>query len=307
MRAAPDRSKTIRRAAGWGVGVLLLGASVVFALRGVSLADVVAVSPQTAGLLTALVLTNLLLTAALFWSITRSFPARPPVPFAVMAALIAVSNLLNYIPVVRAGLWGRAAYLKARHAFSVGSSLRVLGVVLGLAVLVVGGMGFIALAWPAMGVEWALRWQWVVVGWWGLLAIAVTFVAARWGGQGNATAAAWVPLRAADVGVATLRLWVCFDLLGITLGLREAAVLASASLLVKLAGLTPNGLGLSEWVVAGLSVVLAPVEAGVAAAAALIDRAVEVVVSVVAGSIGAGWLKLNRSPEPRPRARRVGA
>jgi len=101
----------------------------------------------------------------------------------------------------------------------------------------------------------------------------------------------WAPLRTVDLAVSAGRLWLAFEVMGAPIGYGDAVVAASASLLVKLAGLTPNGLGLSEWAVAALSSALAPVSTATGAAAALLDRAAEAVVLIVAGSISAWWLR----------------
>ncbi len=97
---------------------------------------------------------------------------------------------------------------------------------------------------------------------------------------------------AADVGFAAAagRTWWCFVVLGVDIDFQHAAVLAAASLLVKLSGLTPNGLGLAEWVVAGLATMLTPIESATVAAAVLLDRAVEVGVMLLAGLFGLGAL-----------------
>ena len=98
---------------------------------------------------------------------------------------------------------------------------------------------------------------------------------------------AWIPLRTLDLAAATGRTALAFAAVGQPLTVGQATLLASSATLVRLTGLTPNGLGLSEWVVAGLAAALSPVDAALAAAAALLDRAIEVAVSVAAGGVGA--------------------
>jgi len=283
--AATSRSKQLRQAAGYGVGVALLGFAIFYAVRGVEWSAVSQTSTWVVAALAGLVLLNLLLTAGLLWSVTRSFAAEPAVGFWTMAALIAVSGVLNYIPLVRAGLWGRAAYLKKFHGLAVRDSLLMLGVVLGLAVAVLGTVSLVVLVLPGDVAWWAC----------GAALLVQTFVAPRaWGRalrRPTAGAWIWVPLRTLDLTAAAGRLWLAFGVVGVELTWKDAVLLASANLIVKLVGLTPNGLGLSEWLIAALSAAMMPIAAATAAAAALVDRAVEVVVVLIAGAAGGAWLR----------------
>lgn len=269
----------------WAAG--LLGAAVVFAIRGV---DVGAVTDRVAeggaarpAAIGALVGLNLLATAWLAGSLTACFGPRPPVPAGRMLRLIAASQLLNYLPAVRAGLVGRAAFLKRCHGLRLRDSGYVLLLTLGLtaATLAVAAAGPLLVA--TLHAE--PRWAWAGSA----LGLAVLTLTAGAAGQRlpgvGARAWVWVPLRALDLAAATGRTALAFAAVGQPLTVGQATLVASGSTLVKLTGLTPNGLGLSEWVVAGLAAALAPVEASLAAAAALLDRAVEVAVSVGAG----GW------------------
>lgn len=279
------RSKRLRHASGFVVGLVLLGLAMGYAVRGVEWSVVTQTSPWVVAGLAGLVLLNLLLTAGLFWSVTRSFTADPAVKFGAMLSLIAVSGVLNNIPLVRAGLWGRAAYLKKYHGLAVRDSLLTLGIVLGLAVSVLGTMSLVLLVMPGPTAGWAC-------------AAAILFQAAiaprAWAKalrRPTAGAWMWVPLRTLDLAAAAGRLGLAFSVVSVELTWTNAVLLASANLIVKLVGLTPNGLGLSEWVIAALSAAMMPIEAATAAAAALIDRAVEVAVMLIAAAMGAAWLK----------------
>jgi uncharacterized membrane protein YbhN (UPF0104 family) len=247
MEQRQGRRKRWKMAAGVVLGVGLLAAALVFAVRGTDWSVWQRIGLAELAGLVLLVWVNVGLTGLLFWAVTRGFGARPAVGPGKMTGLIAVSGLLNYVPVVRAGLWGRAVYLKKYHGVAVRDSLRILVIVLGLVLPLTVG-----------------RWLPVPSG-------------AAW---------AWVPLRLLDYGVATARLWVCFAVLGEAVDWRQAAVLGAASMLTKLSGLTPNGLGLAEWVVAGLAALVSPLEAASAASAALLDRAAEVVGVVGSGAVG---------------------
>ncbi|MBB6431105.1 hypothetical protein [Algisphaera agarilytica] len=283
------RPLNVRRLIGFLVGVVLLGLAIGFALRGVELSVLGEAAAWEFAALGGLVVLNLLLTSLLFWGVTRPFAPVPEVGCRTMAALLAVSGVLNYIPVIRAGLWGRAAYLKKFHGLAVKDSLLILGVVLGLAVSVLGTVCLVLLLLPGE------------TGWWACVgALAVqTFMSGRvWGKALRRPAVGawmWVPLRTLDLAAAAGRLWLAFGIVGVELTWTDAVLLASATLVVKLVGLTPNGLGLSEWVVAALSAAMMPIGTATAAAAALVDRTVEVGVMLLAGAAGAWWLKREAS------------
>ena len=278
-RAVPHAMKW-RKAAAAVVGLVLMSGAVWFALRSVDGSGLAQIRLARVWPIAAAVVLNFLLTGLLFWSVTRCFASRRPVGWFTMTALIFVSGLLNYIPVVRAGLWGRAVFLQRRHGVAVVDSVKVLGIVLALAAAIVAGGGAVLLI-ELDAVAWGLLAALVVV-----LSLAGPRVASRVVPHADATRWLWVPLRVLDYLTAGLRLWLCFAALGVELGGREALVMAAGSLLSKLSGLTPNGLGLAEWVVAGLAALLTPVEAALAASAALLDRAVEVAVTLVGGVAG---------------------
>ena len=167
-------------------------------------------------------------------------------------------------------------------------SLVILGVVLVLTALVVGGSGLLLLVCPA-----SVRWPFTA----GVLLVATVLAPTLgrrllrrpvWAGW------AWVPLRVLDFVAAAGRLGLALVVVGQPVSAADVAVLASASLLVKIAGLTPNGLGLSEWAVVALSAAVTPIEASAAAAAALMDRAAEVLVSVAMGGASLWALRAQR-------------
>lgn len=272
---------------GTAAAVGLLALAVWFAGRGMDWAVLRQARPGDLAMLAGLVGVNLLATAGVFWLITLSFHARPRVGYGVMLELIAASSLLNYIPGIRPGLWGRAAYLKARHGLPVGQSVVILGCVLGLAVVGAGAaMGLLVT--PRDGAaEAAPPWGWVVfLGGVVVLSFVTPRVAATVLRRRVVMGWLWLPLRVVDLLAAAGRLWLAFRIVGQPIGFDAAVLAGAAALLVRLAGVTPNGLGLSEWVVAGLTGVLEPVSAATGAAAALVDRAVEVAVVVVAGMVG---------------------
>ena len=296
----PAARQRVRKISGAVVGVGLLGAAVVLAARGVDGAALRAVPGWVLPLIAAGVGVNLLATAALMYVMTRGYATDTPVGYPEMVAVVAWSGLLNYVPVIRAGLWGRAAYLKRTHGLAVRDSVKLLGVILGLAGVVLGSLGLLGVALRG-GAFWGAA---------GGAGVGLTGVLV-WGalrpravGLRRGAAWLWVPLRLVDLAAAAGRLWLGFYAVGHVVSAREAVVLTCASLLVKLTGLTPNGLGLSEWAVAAVAAAVSPVSAASAAAAALVDRAVEVPVAIVAGLVG--WAALRKRERERERRDRVG-
>lgn len=274
---------------GYGAGGVLLVLALGFAVSGIDMAALRSAPPWAFGLLAGLVGANYVFTGLMFWNITLSFDAQPRVGIGRMLGLITASGLLNYIPMIRAGTWGRTVYLKQRHGLPVRQSVTILAIVLALTVAVVGGGGAILLLFPP-----AVRWG-VVLGGLVLLTSLTPVVAPRCLRRPVIAGWGWLPWRTLDFAAAAGRLWLGMLIVGQPVDVADVVVLTSASLLVKIAGLTPNGLGLSEWVVAALSAAVTPIEASVAAAAALVDRAAEVLVTVVLGGLALVGL---RQPQP---------
>ena len=93
-------------------------------------------------------------------------------------------------------------------------------------------------------------------------------------------------LRALDLALAAARLWLLLRLVGADPTPMLCLLLASAGILVKLTGLTPAGLGLSEWAQLAVASAAATVDPAALAAALLIDRALEVAVVSASGAWG---------------------
>lgn len=285
MATDERRWRRVQRVIGVTVGAALCVAAIVVAARGVDWSVLRQVSPWQAAALAAGVLGNLIVTAAMFWIVTRSFDAQPTVSFGRMTALIGVSALLNYLPLPRPGMVGRTAYLKLKHELPVRQSVMILAVIFASSVAVLG-----ATAVALMAVPGAARWLVAAAA---LVAISMCTgpIARRVLRRPVVAGWTWMPLRALDMAISAFRVWIAFGIVGVELGYAEAIITGAAALLVRMAGLTPNGLGLSEWVVAALSAALAPVSTATGAAAALIDRAMEVVVISVAGALSAWRFK----------------
>jgi len=249
---------------------------------------------------------NLLFTGLLFWAVTRSFDADPPSPASEMTLLIAASHLLNYLP-LRPGLAGRAAFLKATRGLPLRQSVLVLLVILVLAAGVLGivGLAIVVAATAASGTAGAAEATAdphhaivaaqragiaAVVGLL-LLSPAVGPIAGRLLHRSIWRGWLWIPLRLGDLLISGARLWLVFDMIGQPLPYWQAVAITAGAMLVALTGVTPNGLGLREWVIAGGAALLSPIDGEHALLASLIDRAAEVVVVMGIGLPATVWLR----------------
>lgn len=266
--------RSFRSNAAWvalGVGLALVIAALIYALLKVDF-SLEHAKPWHAIVLLAAVIMNLLLTSTLWWAMTLSFDARPPVGFKKMFSLVCASALLNYLP-LRAGLVGRTAYLKMKHKLPVKQSIVIIFTMVGLSALVLGGAtAIIQLAPPdlQLGVSLVSTFVGLIV-----IPLAARGILRRKLKYGWA----WIPLRMMDLAITTLRMWVAFRVVGYELSVTESIVVAAGGMIVALSGITPNGLGLREWAIGGLSSAAVPV----ALAAAVVDRAIETLVIAVAG------------------------
>jgi uncharacterized membrane protein YbhN (UPF0104 family) len=255
------------------VGVVLLVGAIMMAVTQVNFEQLKQARPWQVGALVAAVIANLLVSGVLWWSVTLSFDAKPAVNFGRMFALVCASGLLNYLP-LRPGLFGRAAYLKMKHNLPLRQSAWITLVVLGLSGLVLGGAAAI--------VQFiAADYQYEVALAAAVIATIITPVAAgRLLKRKIVAGWLWVPVRVADVLVSAVRLWVVFDVVGQPISYSDAVLAASAGLFVSMLGITPNGLGLREWAIAGVT---SATTGHIGFAAAVIDRGVEAVVVTLAG------------------------
>jgi len=272
------------------VGLAMVVAALWYALAGVKWQVIADTPPMDFVMLAGLVVASVVLTGALFWQVNLSFDAKPPVALIRMIELIAASSLLNYLP-LRPGLLGRAAYLKARHSMPLRQSVQVLLIVIGLSTVV-------AMLTVLVGVLPAdLRWY----GGGGAVVIvsAGTPPIARLLLRRRVTHAwAWIPMRCMELAVAAGRLWLAFAIVGSEIAYWQALIAAAGGFLVSLTGLTPNGLGLREWVVTALATMVSPALTAPAALATVIDRAAEAVVFAVVGLASLAHIGPQLRPSP---------
>ncbi len=279
-----------RAVGGWLLAAVLLGSAVWFGSRGFEAHVLIALTWRSVAVLAGLVLLSFVVSGMLFSVVTRGFAHQPAVPVRTMTALVMASGLLNYIPALHPGLWGRAAYLRRYHRLLVRDSvvIQLLVIAVALAVLASVAGALVLTRWLELGAAWQWLTAFVAVG-----VVSVAMLSIRRCALLRAHRSVWLwPMyRWVDLLATAMRLLIAFEVLGVEVTYMDVVLMASGSLLVRLVGLTPNGLGLSEWTVSVLSAVINPGTQAAAAAAALLDRAVEFLVTCVCGGVSLMWLK----------------
>ena len=202
-----------------------------------------------------------------------------------MLRLTAASALLNYLP-MRPGLLGRAAYLKARHGLGLKQSFVILIITLAV------GASVMAVTAALMLIDMGAVWRYAAL----LIAMIAMSAASPWIGRiafvpGATSAWRWIIWRLVDLFVTALRLWLAFGIIDQPVPFDFALLCAAGSAFAAMLPLSPNGLGLSEWVVAGLAEISTVIEGPAGLAAKLIDRVVEAVVITAVGAVAIVSLK----------------
>jgi uncharacterized membrane protein YbhN (UPF0104 family) len=87
----------------------------------------------------------------------------------------------------------------------------------------------------------------------------------------------WLPLRAVDMMIGGAKLMLACHALDVQISFEHALALRAVGSIIDMAGVTPNGLGLREW---AMTAMYPP-----ALAAAVVERAIETVVLIVAGLV----------------------
>ncbi len=315
-----EGGRRARRVVGFVVGIALLGGAVFAVVRNAGPIEA-AFDRVTSGawwLLPALLilpLAHVPLTGLVFWAATPpGADGRARVGVREMAALIAMGNLANYLP-LRPGMVARIAYHRAVNGISVVESAKILGTVvasgLGAACLLVAAA--LAAAHSAGGtiplLPVAVLSLPVAVG---LLGV----VYFREGGSVIASAPSrwWlvVTLRYIDLAAWSVRYALAFWAIGITLTSAQAAlyaVVANIAMLIPIAG---NGLGVREWVVGLVGPLLPGTILGASTAKAeglsadLLNRSAEVITSIALGTLG-GWWMTRRVKAKAGRANQAGS
>lgn len=275
--------------------------------------------PRHAAGLLLLVAANIAINGVIFWAVVKPFERDRPVSLTDMTALIGATALLNYLP-ARAGMIGRAAYLKRKHAVSYRASVVML-------IAVAGGTMFLF----AVVVAATLWRQGIDAVWW--LSVGAVLVAAaiaaptamrlklRWTPGLKSVSDGWfvehpvrarlgalglLLLRGLDVFTFAGRVWLGAQIVGSPIELHGAMLMATGGMFITLAAPVANGLGLREGLYglfAGAGVAGEALKGGgLGLTVGLIDRAAEALVFIVLGLLALAYLHRRRGILPDVRS-----
>lgn len=299
----------LRRLA-YPAAIAMLGLCIYFAVRGGGADDGPSgwqrlwhADPRHVAAMLLCVVGSVVLNGLVFWAIMKPFQTDRPVGLFDMTALIAATSLLNYLP-MRAGMIGRAAYLKQRHGVGYRTSVVMLITVAGCTVITFALMtaltiwrGRIDAMWIAgMSIGLAVNaLLGPIVLRYALRNVPMFRIEARWfdriGLGVTALIWLWLWARAADVALNAARLWLAADVFGRPIDYPHAILLAAGGMFVTLLTPLPNGLGLRELLYGWFGSagdMMRDMRSGLAVG--LIDRAVEAVVFITLGLAAIGYL-----------------
>ena len=278
-RAPPSRPL---RWAGIVIAAALLAAAVIVVVRqhdaiGHALDAMRQPAASQLGLLLGSVLANLLLTGLLFTVLISRYGKVGRVE---MQALIAAATLLNFLP-LRPGLFGRIAYHRTFNAIPAAASVRTVVQAMILSVVAAGYLATALVVSSQLGAPL-----------WAAVALPIPLLAA---GTLRPGARIWVAaglLRYLEVMVWAVRYHAAFALIGAPIAAESALALACLGMITMLVPFFGNGLGLREWAIGLATPILVGGDAIIALGitADLLNRAAEVLVVLVLGLTGMGYL-----------------
>ncbi len=283
---------------GFAVALGLLGASILYASRHGNFRPLLRADPLWLALLAVSVLISSIgVNGLMFWLVNKPYvdPARP-LSLSAMLGLLGASALLNYTP-IKAGLFGRIAYLKHRHGVSYRASV--------LIHMMLAGSLFAAQGVTAAATILRRGFD----PWWPVLAIAGIAAAALVGavvvrhllprrGDGEADASlvhsftwtaahlcVWIVLAMGTIFMTGVRWWLVCRIMDKPVDAESATLMAVVHTFATI--LPANGLGMREWLIGLLFGGSTPVDL---VTIGLVDRAAEAAVLMVFGTMALVWL-----------------
>ena len=251
------------------LGLVLLVAAVIVAVRGIDVEWSLLATPRAASLgllLVALAATCIAIPAWMFWRLLRH---ESSITLAEMTALLASTTLMGYAAGPLAPV-GRVAYLKRVHGVPVRS---VVGA------MIAARAATLAAAGPAAALVAPVTLLVTPLG------VVCLWFTARFSGLGARAVLGASVARAIEVGVWGARYWVAFHVLGHALPPSNALALAAASTIAQSVPAFPGAIGIREWSTALAAVLIDPTVAfALTLSADLLNRGADVVIAVVAGS-----------------------
>lgn len=253
----------------------------------------------------ACVLASVIINGYIFWALLKPFQSDKPVPLITMTKLIAATSLLNYLP-MRAGLVGRAAYLRQYHNIPYRVSVLMLFIAAGFTVCSFTIILFLNIWRTRFDLPYLISILTLVLILTLLAPRLITFATSRFPGLNTinldwfkslsptryANIYLWLWARILDAFCNAVRLYVAAQILDIDLNFLQSLTFAVAGMFVTLVTPLPNGLGLRELLYGLLGSI------GIEGQSisethltlALIDRVIEAAVFVTTGLLSMGIL-----------------
>jgi hypothetical protein len=236
-------------------------------------------APGLVVLLIAGVVANVLLTGLLFSLLVSRYGH---VGLLEMQAVMAAAMLLNFLP-ARPGLFGRIAYHRAVNRIRTIDSGKTIIQASVLSLCISGYLGAVVVLSRSTGLS---------LWYGGLLPIPILIGVAQHPRLRIWALAALV--RYFEVHVWSVRYLVSFALIDSHIDPNVALALACLSVITTMMPFVSNGLGLREWTIGLLLPTLTAYSLQLGVTAELVNRAAEIVVIVVLGLAGIGWLTHRR-------------
>ena len=261
-------------------------------------------------LLATIFLSSIFFPGLQFWLVTRPFVTTRQLNFFTMQGLVAGSALLNYTP-FKAGLIGRIAYLKYFHGVGLRAAVITHALIVGVFVSACG-VAFLITAWrPELDIGWGIG---IIVSFSVLTIIGAPLLGMLVPGgvpvdsrlrNSRQWQAGYLALCFISQGLAlivtTLRWWLVFLILEKPATFTDAW-LAAVVHMVTVSGGPANGLGFREWLIGfaaqrGFFSLDLGIDLASGVAAALVDRAAEAMVLVIAGLFGLALVRRGLNAE----------
>ena len=271
---APRRPRGLRLLA-FGVSLGLLAGAIVVVIshRSELTSTLEAIShpaPLPVIVLLVSMVGSLALTGLLFGILTRRYG---DVGWWRMQQLIAASALLNYLP-LRAGMFSRIAWHHRVDRIPIINSTKVVFQAMAVTGAVLLQIGI------ALGLWWWLGGS--IVAWMLVPVISIVLCVMT---PNLRLIGLLTGIRLADYGLAVVRYWAAFSLIGVTLSTEATMLIAALAMAASMIPFFANGLGIREWVVGMTVGVVSDLPAGIelGIVADVVNRAAELLIVIPLG------------------------
>jgi len=290
------------QALGFAVAIALLGGSIFYAVRDGNFQPLAEADPLwVAALLVVTLISAVGVNGVLFWLVHSPFAdVDRPLHLREMLLIIAASALLNYTP-VKAGLIGRAAYVKHRHGIGYAATVLIHLMIAGALAASMLGMLGATLARPEIDGGW---WLAIAVSVPGFALIGAVMVqralprrvadaepgldpaALRHSfGWSVGHLSIWIVIGHGLLLITAVRWWLVCRIMNQPVPVDDALLMSVTHSISSI--LPANGLGMREWLIGALFGGDVPADF---VAISLIDRAAEALAVIPSGLAGLWWL-----------------